>query len=377
MANEVNEIFKTYVENTWWCLGLSADFPKEKLTGHVICDRPLVAWRTKAGEVVVYDDRCAHKRFPLSRGRLMPDGTLECGYHGMRYDTSGKCVMIPSHPTGPISPAAVMTAYPVMEQDGVIWIWPGDPNKTHLRNPPRLPEVASDRYENNSIGPLEIQSNYFLLLENVIDITHFYPLHDGNIGDTGTSKITPEFSEGEIDGYKWVRVLRRVQNYKQSPYYMDWFHYDVVDRHNSQQILSPGCVRVDQRCWPAGQELVDEVERGYSLYHLITPVTVKKFLWRVVLNAPVGHMSMGDPTVSTCKRIAAMFPKVAEEDRFALEVQQPMMEYPERGYQEVFLKPDIGIRAYRQVVLDMMREEGKLPSSQPNAGSSYQTVAAE
>ncbi len=59
----------------------------------------MVIWRTRAGEVVAYDDRCSHKRFPLSKGRLMPDGTLECAYHGMRYDTSGKCVMIPSHPT--------------------------------------------------------------------------------------------------------------------------------------------------------------------------------------------------------------------------------------------------------------------------------------
>jgi vanillate O-demethylase monooxygenase subunit len=66
----------------------------------------MVIWRTKDGEVVAYDDRCSHKRFPLSKGRLMPDGTLECAYHGLRYDTSGKCVMIPSHPTGPISPQA-------------------------------------------------------------------------------------------------------------------------------------------------------------------------------------------------------------------------------------------------------------------------------
>ncbi len=230
-----------------------------------------------------------------------------------------------------------------------MWLWPGDPEKTHLRQPPRLPEVADPNFESITVGPLEIASSYFLLLENVIDITHFYPLHDGNIGDIGTSRIPAEFSEGEKGGHKFVGILRRTKNYKQSAYYADWFHYELVDRYNSQVILSPGCVRVDMRSWPAGHEGNDEMERGYSLYHLITPITARKFIWRVVLNAPVDHMSKGDPTVSTCKRVAAMFPDVAEEDRWALELQQPMMEYPDRGYQEVFLKPDIGIRAYRKV----------------------------
>jgi phenylpropionate dioxygenase-like ring-hydroxylating dioxygenase large terminal subunit len=65
------------IRNTWYAVGLCADFPMEKLTGHVIAKRPIVLWRTKHGDVVAYDDRCSHKRFPLSKGRLVPDGALE------------------------------------------------------------------------------------------------------------------------------------------------------------------------------------------------------------------------------------------------------------------------------------------------------------
>ncbi len=358
----MEKIFENCVRNSWYAVGMSADFPAEKLTGHVVCERPMVIWRTRAGEVVAYDDRCSHKRFPLSKGRLMPDGTLECAYHGMRYDTSGKCVMIPSHPTGPISPRATVNAYPLIEQDGVVWVWPGDPEKVSLRKPPRLAEVADEKFETITLGPIEIASHYFLLIENVIDITHFYPLHDGNIGDLGTSRIPAELSEVEVDGNKIVGMTRTVKDYRQSAYYSDWFHHEFVDRINTQFILSPGVVRVAMRSWPAGQLGDDSAERGYSLFHLITPINPKKFLWRVALNAPVEHMSKGDPTVSTCKRIAAMFPAIAEEDRWALEQQQPMMEMPDMGYQEVFLKPDIGIRAYRKVFLDLLREEdGSLP----------------
>ena len=42
-----------------------------------------------------------------------------------------------------------------------------------------------------------------------------------------------------------------------------------------------------------------------------------------------------------------------------------MVEYPDEGYQEVFLKPDIAIRRARKIFLDMMREErAPAPSTQ-------------
>ena len=52
-----------------------------------------------------------------------------------------------------------------------------------------------------------------------------------------------------------------------------------------------------------------------------------------------------------------MFPPVAEEDRWALEQQQAMFDYPDEGYQEVFLKPDIAIRRARKIFQDLVREE--------------------
>ena len=130
------------IRNSWYVAGLSKDFPKETLSGHVIAKRPIVIWRTKDGDIAAFDDRCSYKRFPCRRDGWMPDGTLECAYHGLRYDTSGKCVMIPSHPTGPISPQASGDWLPVKEQDGLVWIWPGDPALAEMREPPRLPEVA-------------------------------------------------------------------------------------------------------------------------------------------------------------------------------------------------------------------------------------------
>jgi phenylpropionate dioxygenase-like ring-hydroxylating dioxygenase large terminal subunit len=355
----------SFIRNCWYVAGLSADFPKEKLTGHVIAEHPLVIWRTKDGQVVAFDDRCAHKRFPLSKGKLMSDGTLECAYHGLRYDCSGQCVAIPAHPDGPIPPMAKMRPAPVIEQDGLVWVWPGDPARAGDRKPPRLPEIGDEKWETVVVGPHDVPANYLLLIENLLDITHFYPLHDGNIGDIANSRIPVELDEGETEGNKFCGTIRKVQNYKQPPFLIDWFHYETVDRTHTHFMLSPAVTRVQMRVAPPGELGKSDKERGYVLVHTHTPIDEKRLTWRVIVNCPAAHMSHGDPTMSAARRVASMFPPVAAEDRWALEEQQHMLDFPDHGYQEVFLKPDIAIRRARKIFLDMLRaERGATPASQ-------------
>ena len=38
------------------------------------------------GEICALLDRCSHEEYPLSAGELMPDGTIECVWHGARFD---------------------------------------------------------------------------------------------------------------------------------------------------------------------------------------------------------------------------------------------------------------------------------------------------
>jgi vanillate O-demethylase monooxygenase subunit len=378
MAANNSQSLATYacVENCWYMIGASADFPAEKLTGHVVAKKPIVAWRTKHGQVVAYDDRCAHKRFPLSKGRLMKDGTLECAYHGLRYDMTGKCVMIPSHPTGPISPQAVVRPFPIIEQDGLVWLWPGDVEVSETRKPPRLPEVGSNDWKTEIVGPMEVPANYLLLIENLLDITHFYPLHDGNIGDIENSRIPVDLEEGEEDGNRYAMTVRKVSNYKQPPYLVDWFHYDVVDRHHTHCMMSPGVTRVVMRNAPVGQLSardtqrefpgaldVNSVEKGYVLVHTHTPIDENRHLWWALINVPAQHMSKRYPGKQTATHIAEMFPDVVDEDKFALEQQQRMFQYPDDGYQEVFLKPDLAIRRARVIIQDLMREQEAPPHS--------------
>lgn len=347
-----------YVKDCWYVAGLSHEFKTAVLTSHKIAEQPLVIWRAADGKVVAFDDRCCHKRFPLSEGRFLDNGLLECAYHGLCYDATGKCVKIPAHPEGNIPPQARLRPIPVIEQDGLVWVWAGNPDRASLFQPPRTPEISDAKWEAIDSGPMVVPANYLLLIENLLDITHFYPLHDGNIGDYANSQLPIELEEGETGGYRYVRTRRSAKDYTQPPFFVDWFHYETVDREHTHCMVTPGLTRVELRVAPPGK-LGTDVDRGYTLFHTHTPVDDRSHVWRWCVTCPAEHMSRGDPTQSAAKRIASMFPSVVAEDHWALEKQQHMMEYDDNGYSELFLRSDKALRRARQILAQMQRDEVK------------------
>ena len=73
------------------------------------------------GQVTAFADECTHQAFPLSAGEVHADGTLECVWHGARFD----CL------TGAVrqEPATdALTAYPVRIDDGRVFV--GTPETT-------------------------------------------------------------------------------------------------------------------------------------------------------------------------------------------------------------------------------------------------------
>jgi phenylpropionate dioxygenase-like ring-hydroxylating dioxygenase large terminal subunit len=77
-----------FLTNCWYAVGFPDEFGRE-LRGQTFLGEPVVLFRTEAGELVALEDRCAHRRLPLSVGRLKGD-TIECSYHGLVYNRSGR-----------------------------------------------------------------------------------------------------------------------------------------------------------------------------------------------------------------------------------------------------------------------------------------------
>lgn len=354
-------IAKSLIRDAWYVAAFSEEIKPGQISGQTIAKKPILLWRDETGRVAAFDNRCVHKRMPLSEGRLK-NGQLECAYHGLCYDHSGSCTSVPAHPDGSIPTQAKLRAYPIVEQDGIVWIWPGNPALSASAQPPRTPELVDEGYESIGSPPMTIPANYLLLIENLLDITHFYPLHDGNIGDIENSRIPVEVDEGVVDGNRFVRTSRSAAGYSLPPYLVDWFGYTLVDREHTHCMMSPGVTRVEMKVAPPGG-LGSEAERGYVIYHTHTPVDEVSHVWRWRINCVAKHQSGGAPDISLGTRIAANFPEVVDQDKWALERQQRMFEFPDDGYAEVYLRTDKALRRVRQIFAAMEQAEaGSAPS---------------
>ncbi len=76
------------------------------------------------GPVRAFVDHCPHRLVPLTVGAVH-SGRLRCAYHGWEFDDAGRCVELPS--AGPAvagPPRSALTAVPVREDDGGVWLLP-------------------------------------------------------------------------------------------------------------------------------------------------------------------------------------------------------------------------------------------------------------
>jgi len=133
---------------------------------------PLAVFRDERGAPGVLVDRCPHRNVPLSEGRVR-DGSLECAYHGWRFDCTGACVAIPGlersveDRRGAVSHAAV-------ERDGMVWFW-SEPDETPTGEPFRLPDLGPGMRQ--VVLRYDIEATMHAAIENTLDVPHTAFLH--------------------------------------------------------------------------------------------------------------------------------------------------------------------------------------------------------
>ncbi|MGQ3227075.1 MAG: Rieske 2Fe-2S domain-containing protein, partial [Hydrogenophaga sp.] len=110
------------VRNCWYVAALASEVTREIISRRLL-GVDVALYRTLAGEPVAVRNRCPHRSFPLAKGQLVGD-VLMCGYHGMRFDPSGRCVHMPAMPIVPTN--ANVRSFPTVERGTLIWIWMGD-----------------------------------------------------------------------------------------------------------------------------------------------------------------------------------------------------------------------------------------------------------
>lgn len=190
-----------YVRNAWYVAAM-ADELGHALLARTFMDEPVVLFRTACGQPAALEDRCCHRSYPLSRGHLIAD-TIECGYHGFRFDQDGVCVQIPNQEN--IPPSARVRRYPVLEKHHFIWIWMGDSDQCDEQAIPDL-SILDDPSVAWKGEYLHAKANYRLITDNLSDLSHLTFVHGTTIGNAATAlaDIQVEHTNEYVRQHRWM-----------------------------------------------------------------------------------------------------------------------------------------------------------------------------
>jgi phenylpropionate dioxygenase-like ring-hydroxylating dioxygenase large terminal subunit len=115
------------LREAWYYALPSRRLRRRAVTAKLMLGEPILIGRDMAGAPFALRNLCPHRGMPLSAGRF--DGQeIECCYHGWRFDTRGRCTLIPSLVPGrTLAPGHIHTRrYAVREVQGNIWVFFGE-----------------------------------------------------------------------------------------------------------------------------------------------------------------------------------------------------------------------------------------------------------
>jgi phenylpropionate dioxygenase-like ring-hydroxylating dioxygenase large terminal subunit len=184
----------TSLLSEWLPICNVSEVAPESARSFVVAHERLVVWRDAAGHIQVWRDYCPHRGAQLSLGTVRA-GELVCPYHGWRYDTSGRCVHIPSNPSLVPPGRACASSFHAQEKYDVVWVCLGEP--AHPLDLFPEYDIADARCIN--LAPQTIHSSGPRVVENFLDMAHFPFVHEGILGEHPQTEV-PDYEVVESDG---------------------------------------------------------------------------------------------------------------------------------------------------------------------------------
>jgi phenylpropionate dioxygenase-like ring-hydroxylating dioxygenase large terminal subunit len=185
----------------WHPVAAERDVPQDAPLAVRLLGEEIVLWRDASGAARAFDDRCPHRGTKLSIGRVCANGELECAYHGWRFGSDGRCVVIPALPqfAPPTSHAAKRHA--LLAAYGLVWLRLAEDGEAE---PPPFDAEADERLHKLLVGPVDVATSAPRIVENFLDLTHFAFVHDGSLGERAHARAEP--SEVTVDAERGVAI---------------------------------------------------------------------------------------------------------------------------------------------------------------------------
>jgi phenylpropionate dioxygenase-like ring-hydroxylating dioxygenase large terminal subunit len=264
-----------YIKNAWYVAAWADDVTDAPLARR-ICGDSVVLFRDRRTKTpAALADFCVHRGAPLSAGRCV-DAGIECGYHGMVYRGDGASVHIPGQVHIPAK--ARTRSYPLVEKDGCLWIWMGEPA---LADPATIIDYP---FHNDPVNWPHKHTMYpiagaaQLMVDNLMDLTHLPYVHPATIGGANATDHVEAIMDVEPreNGLKFTRWML---NHVPPPTYRKACPHlgETVDRWQEFEFLAPSVVLQWVGAIDANTGAYDQGKRdgGFSLriLHALTPET--------------------------------------------------------------------------------------------------------
>jgi phenylpropionate dioxygenase-like ring-hydroxylating dioxygenase large terminal subunit len=342
-----------FLTNAWYVACWSEDVQASQLFHRKLLDEDIVFFRKPDGAPVALHDRCPHRFIPLHLGHLKGE-VIECCYHGLQFDCSGKCVKNP-HGDGKIPAAAKVRSYPVVDRHGILWIWMGDRAADASTIPDyRMLDAGSGFHLTR--GHVHIEANYVLMGENLLDLSHVAYLHDGLIGSPQMVDTLPTIR----DENGMLCVDRHMPNVDVPAVFDMLFRQDgkPVDAWQNMRWIAPSCYLLDAGVKAPGGER--EVMGWYYGIHLLTPETSRTTHYHFASARPPGSVSDAatDAELARLRRIA-----FAEQDKPIVDAQQRVVGDQDLwAMNPVLLAIDAGPVRMRRTLERLIKQEQVAPA---------------
>jgi vanillate O-demethylase monooxygenase subunit len=332
-----------FIRNAWYVIALSEEVTREPMKRTVLGE-DVVLYRKLDGGIAALDDRCAHRAYPLSEGRLIGDN-IQCGYHGFEYNCAGVCVKVPAQER--IPERALVQTFPVVESHRWVWIWLGDPDKAAATPVPDthwMTDPAWDRVTHLRL----FRSSANLIHDNLLDLTHESFLHQSTIGDEAVYEngITVEV-DGDV-----VSVDRWMPECHPSPLFEKTTGLTIVDRWHTTEFQLPSLHVIHAGVVEPGGRREDG--KLLEVLNAITPET-ETTAW--YFYAFCRNFAVGDEGINAL--LKESLGDVLREDEDALALQQQRMERRPAALADVLIAQDAGVAKARRIMSRMLSAEAK------------------
>ncbi len=217
-------------EKSYWYIACQSDELKDKPIQRTILNEWIVLFRSKDGRAVALQDRCPHRNFKLSEGKI-EDGCLRCPYHGWLIDDRAKVIEIPSEGEAyKKNPTKKAIQYLVKEVDDLIYI-KLESIENVQESPFPMPFYKSPGYKTVRLFNV-FKNNVTNCAENYVDVPHTVFVHRNIFRKSENKKVDLNVKRengsvivdyiNETDNLGW---FSRFLNPRKLPiYHRDHFH---------------------------------------------------------------------------------------------------------------------------------------------------------